>query len=89
MNKNIDDELDLIYDSIDSLLFDGNFEFVDECLRIIDCEKIDTDLLLGWATITFAARSKLSHRKEFMKRMSHIIRQRGEMEDGLLNGLEE
>lgn len=58
--------LDILYDNIDNLLLEGEFDYVDGFL----CKPplvMDTDLILGLLTITLSAKNKLPHRKSFYK----------------------
>ncbi len=80
--------LDEIYNHVDEMLLAGMFSEVDDRLESIDCDEHSTDLLLAMLTITYAAKSSLPRRTDFYNRAEDSIRRRGELEDGLLFGLE-
>jgi hypothetical protein len=84
----IDAALDLIYEKIDSLLRGGDFAEVDSILSRVETKSLSVDLLLGLLTSTLPARTKLPSRREFFARVEGEITERGELEDGLLTGLE-
>lgn len=54
-----DRALDDLYDRIDDALCAGDFASVDRELAAVDVEKTDVTMLLGWLTITYAAKDKL------------------------------
>jgi hypothetical protein len=82
----IDSQLDKIYSTIDILLIQGKFEEVN---RILEQNKNNKsiDLLLGYLTITFPAKSKLPFRPELLKRAEFIIELQQESSKELLRGL--
>jgi hypothetical protein len=61
-----DAEIDEIFDIIDELLLQGNYEAVNLMLKHLDLT-IDLDLLLGYLTITLAAKTKLQDRQRVVK----------------------
>jgi hypothetical protein len=84
----IDAALDLLYDNIDALMTNGDFEQIDSVLRGVELESLSIDILLGLLTSTLPARTKLGSRKEFFVAVEKEIKRRGEWEKGLLTGLE-
>ncbi|MCH7989825.1 MAG: hypothetical protein IID46_11845 [Planctomycetes bacterium] len=83
-----DAALDLIYDSIDEMLRNGQFSNLDSLLVQLPTNTLSPDMLLGVLTATLPARSRLSNRKEFFHNVEASLKERGEYEDGLLTGLE-
>ena len=80
--------LDVVYNHVDEMLLAGMFPELDDRLVSINCDDYSVDLLLAMLTITHAAKSHLPHRKDFYNRVEDSIRRRGELEDGLLYGLD-
>ena len=64
-----DAELDLLYDSADSLMRKGNWCLIDDILEYYtnSVGSQDLDLLLGWATVTHVCRKKLKNRGRFIE----------------------
>jgi len=83
-----DAALDLIYDSIDQMLRNGQFSDLDTLLVRLPTNTLSADMLLGVLTATLPARSRLSNRMEFFHNVEASLKERGEFEDGLLTGLE-
>ena len=84
----IDTELDEIYDLIDDLFHVGEFERVNSILQDLDLKNTETDLLIGYLTATLPAKNKLPYRETFYRKVEKLLKERGDYEDGLLNGLE-
>jgi len=82
-NKRIDE----IIDVIDENLRADRFEGVDNTLRSLDVRILDTDELIAYLSSTLPAKSKLPYRPEFYSSAEIEIRNRGEYEKGLLDGL--
>ncbi len=61
-SDNSDSAIDLIFDHMDSLLYDGNFIECDEILQKIDVNKISTCLMRLILVITIAAKDNLPSR---------------------------
>jgi len=83
-----DAALDLIYDSTDQMLRDGQFDEMDLLLLQLCVKNLSTDVLLGLLTATLPARSRLHRRGAFFLDVKNILRDRHELEEGLLTGLE-
>jgi hypothetical protein len=84
----IDSALDIIYDQVDELLLAGEFHQVDDLLASATPEQLSIDLLLALLTSTLPAKSKLSNRSAFFRRVEDALQSRGELRDGLLIGLD-
>ena len=79
--------LDVLYAEIDGLLRVGKFDVLDAKLRVGLVDLLSTDELLTVLTATAPARDKLRERASFLARAEAEIVRRGEMGDGLLDGL--
>jgi len=86
--RRTDAALDLIYDSIDGMMRKGEFSRLNLLLPQLNVNDLSADILLGLLTATLPARSRLSCRKEFYCDAEASLRDRDELEDGLLTGLE-
>lgn len=87
----IDDGLDYLYDTIDDLLLEEQYDTCDAYLKEIDIEQLDPDILVGLLTITYSARDQLRTRGEIFQRISALfekIMDRAEM-IATLRGLEQ
>ena len=64
-----DEKLDEIYRSIDVLMIEGSWNFLNELffLWAASAWKTDLDVLLAYATASFPAKSKILSRKYFME----------------------
>jgi len=69
-------ELDIIYDFVDMYLRKGQYSLICECLRNLKermyFEENDLDEVLAWLTITFPAKSQLSHYREDLLRLAKL-----------------
>ena len=82
-----DDALDISYELIDDLLHAREFASCASQLEGVDVSLYSIDVLLTLLTATLPARSKIGTRASFFKRVEDELRRRGELEDGLLDGL--
>lgn len=82
-----DAALDLIYDSIDELLYAAQFALCASILNDVDVARCSDDVLLGLLTATLPAKSRIPTRGSFLRRVEAQLRVRGEYEDGILEGL--
>jgi hypothetical protein len=80
--------LDLIYDSVDDLLRKGNFDQLDSMLAAFPIAELSVDMLLGILTATLPAKSRLPSRGKLFKEIEKTLKERNELEEGLLTGLE-
>jgi len=79
--------MDLIFDHINDLLLQGDFETCDEILEQLEIDKLSPCLMISFLTITVAARSKLKERNNLFHLMQQNIMQQN-LPEGLLKGLE-
>ncbi|HWD18547.1 MAG TPA: hypothetical protein VHB20_04665 [Verrucomicrobiae bacterium] len=84
----VDSALDLVYDYIDNLLTNSEFNRVNSILRNVALADASSDVLLGLLTSTLPARRKLWSRSRFYNDVELEFRRRGEWEEGLLTGLQ-
>jgi hypothetical protein len=82
-------QLDEIYSWADDLMKAGRFQYLDAAIAAFQPADMTTDNLLGVLTATLPAKSKLPSRKAFFQATERILMARGEMEPGLLAGLEQ
>lgn len=88
MNQD-DLDIDELYRRIDNKLLSGDFLGIDNEIALIDVEHTSTIMLIGWLSITLAAKEKLTKRNLFV----NSVRQKLEKTDpkrvdALLSGLE-
>jgi hypothetical protein len=83
-----DTALDLVFDRFDEMLLAGDFNRVDQILAESRPENLSVDLLVGVLTVTLAAKNQLNSRFEFCERVKLALQNRGEVQEGLLIGLE-
>ncbi len=85
----MEDELDSLFSRIDSLLTAGDFAAVDREVAAVDVEAAALALLLGWLSITSAAKYKLTERAALVaKVIARVNRDEPtEMAAALLRGL--
>lgn len=82
-----DTALDLVYDSIDSLLHGGHFTICSSLLSELSVSDYSMDVLLALLTTTLPAKSQIATRADFLHRVENELRRRGELESELLSGL--
>lgn len=63
-----DQELDVVYDTVNDLFCEGRFKEVDEMLAAIDVDSMDSVLLIAWLTTSAWAKSKLPSRPAFYEK---------------------
>jgi hypothetical protein len=83
-----DAALDLIYDSVDKLMRDGQFSKLDAILSGVPVASLTADILLGLLTASLPARNRLPSRKPLFRQIEQTFKNRGQLEPGLLTGLE-
>ena len=86
--KHTDAALDLIYDAVDKLMRDRQFDQLDAILAPIAVVGLSVDILLGLLTATLPAKSRLPSRGAFFNAVEQSLKRRGVYEQGLLTGLE-
>lgn len=79
--------LDVIYDSVDELMRAGRFSELDRILRRVNPREYSTDILIAVLTGTLPGRSHLPSRDALRTAIEQTLRERNELEDGLLAGL--
>lgn len=88
LGGNEDDQIDELFGRVDGRLLAGDFGAVDGWLEELDVTETSTDLLVAWLSITWAARSKLQNRAEFVKRVEQTLQRRDpDRVQGLMQGL--
>lgn len=70
----VDAALDRLFDEVDDLLVAGEFTKVDELLMELDLTRCSTTLLVGFLSITLAAKKKLFAREDFTRRVEQRLR---------------
>lgn len=65
----IDKGIDILFDEIDDLLCAGEFDTCNDTLKLFDLEKLDSNLLVGLLSITYAAKDKLPYRSEMVEKI--------------------
>jgi hypothetical protein len=84
----IDAALDIVFDRVDELLLEGDFEKVDQEISRIRETDFSAELLLGILTVTLPAKENLPGRPDLYSRIKQWLESYSELEDGLLVGLE-
>jgi hypothetical protein len=84
-----DSAIDELYSRIDKKLSSGDFSGVDSELNMVDIENTDTIMLLGWLSITLAAKEHLMRRDKFVADVRNKL-ERTDLNrvNALLQGLE-
>jgi hypothetical protein len=86
-----DKAIDILYDTIDRLLYAGEFETVAEFMdTTLDIERVSTSLLLGVLTITLCAAAQLPSRADLVTRIEaelHARKKSPKEIEELLRGL--
>lgn len=81
--------LSLIYDTIEPLLRNGEFDYVNEFLNSIDVSDLSVNLILGILSVTYPAMHKLSGRKNLISRAEVRIKSLGRNVNSLLKELKQ
>jgi len=82
INKSlIDNAIDILFKNMNDYFCNGEFEIADEALNIIDINKLDSNLVIGVLSITFAARNHLKNRDAFYKNAVRYYLKRKESKD--------
>lgn len=84
------DQLDALYEEIDTLLLEGKFDEVNTRLMRVNVRELDPLLTVGWLGITLRDKKKLSNRPVFYDRveMNFYDRYPAKKAKELLKGLE-
>lgn len=85
----IDAAIDILFDRIDTLFCEGDFEACDRLLKSVDLNRLSVDVLVAILSITLAARGNLVERASLCRRAhARIKNERGAAAtDALLKGL--
>lgn len=83
-------QLDALYEKIDTLLLEGKFEGVNTRLMRLNVQELDPLLTVGWLTITLRDKKKLSNRCVLYDRIEMHFYDRYSAKEAkkLLDGLE-
>jgi hypothetical protein len=84
----LDKALDNLYPWIDGLLRQEKFSVVDPLFREVDVNTAPRDLILGLLIGTLPVRRRMKSRPSFISGAKTALTERGEMEEGLFDGLE-
>ena len=83
-SKTTDADLDDIYDTIDLLMRNGKWNLLNELFQIWEQQawRTDLDRLLGYATASFPAKSKIPSRRAFIEKCK-VLHPEAELWKGL------
>jgi len=86
----IDSGLELMFDSLDDQICDGQFMDANRTLRLVNVQQLPVEFLIGLLTVTLRDKDKLTHRPSFFNEVSALLVGRmGQVESSkLLQGLE-
>ncbi len=65
----VDAAMDLLYDAVDGMLLAGEFEGVDDLLALADVSDYPPAVLVGFLTVTYAAKDLLPARAGYGERV--------------------
>jgi hypothetical protein len=85
---NIRASLALIYRRVEEMMREPMLEALDEEIASVPAEEMGTDVLLGLLTATLPAKRKLPSRPQLFRSTRQIMKKRGHLEPGVLDGLE-
>ena len=85
---NEDEQLDVIYESFNDYMVQNNLQAIEESLISVDIPNTATVLLIGYLTACIPVKSRLQNRSKFFSDVQKELQSRGEIEPGLLEGLE-
>ncbi len=71
--EEIDKAMDVVFDEIDGMLGRGSFDCCDDLLPMIDVTRLDSNLMVGFLTITLPAKDKLKNRDALVKRIEQEL----------------
>ena len=77
----IDRQIDEIFDRIDDNFLDGNFDAVNEELKIIKVKELHTDLLIAYLTISTSTHQKLAYWPIFYELIEQELKIRKETKE--------
>ena len=79
---------DIIYGAMDNLFRAKDFALADLLVMTTPVHSLSSDELIALLTATLPARSKLTARRDLYVQVAEELKERGDWEDGLLDGLE-
>lgn len=71
----IDEAMDLVFDSLLDLQTAGDFAKCDEALDIVDVGGLDTNLMIGFLSATLQAKQKLHNRAKLLHQIEAALRE--------------
>ncbi len=84
----VDRGLDLLYSTIDDILYSGDYSDLNSALKTVDVKTAPLDFLLGMLTASLPVKRRLNLRPAFFALVKESLIARGEFTDRLLDGLE-
>lgn len=72
----LDDGIDLLFDHVDRLLTEGDFEGCDAVLRSLDISRLSIEILVAMCSATRAASDQLVGRPQVLEKIREEIRGR-------------
>lgn len=85
--RKIDRAIDVTFERIDALLCEGKFSACDQLLDRVDTERLDSNLMVAFLSITAAARDKLPARARLRTQVASAVRRlKGEAYEARLMG---
>ena len=80
--------LDVIFSGFDVAFKNGDFDEIDRAIRTFHPDSYSVDIIIGVFSATLPGIGKLKRRREFVDKCKDYLVSIGELEDGLLDGLE-
>jgi hypothetical protein len=71
--EKIDKAMDVVFEEVDGMLGRGSFDCCDDLLPMIDVSRLDSNLMVGFLSITKAAKDKLKNRDALVKRIEQEL----------------
>ena len=65
-DRKVDDAIDVVLDNIDDMLLAGEFGQCDRALSAVDLDRLDTNLMVCFMSVTLAAKRHLQNRAAFV-----------------------
>lgn len=86
--RKIDEAIDILFKNVNEMLCKNEFILCNDLLRTVDLKRLDTNLLVGFLTITLPASTELPFRATLVKRIDEKLRALApERAERILNGL--
>lgn len=87
MHLSRETDLDSLYDRVDKLMLAGEWDEINEAMAQMDARSLPTDILIGWLTVSSWNPHKVWMNVVLRGLVPAILKERGEYEEGLLDGL--